>query len=239
MQAKRDDLIALLKMQHLDLEALRAQKQLDGLPQRAAILEARRKRAAIAEKRGKLDELRAEAEGKLSRIGDEDAALAAKQRSVQEAIDASRGDYRSVDAHSKELNGIAKRRNTLEGDIARASEELEKIEGMIGQVDRALAELERQEAQATTSFQKEGGALKADLARVAAEREQLAASLPGELRDLYERTAARSGGIAVGRLKENRCGVCRNPIDGGRLIEVKASAPLATCPSCKRLLVVE
>ena len=59
-----------------------------------------------------------------------------------------------------------------------------------------------------------------------------------ELRDTYHRTAARTGGVAVGLLTEGRCGVCRTVIDGGRLIDLKAEAPLGTCPHCKRLLVV-
>ncbi|MFR8300535.1 MAG: C4-type zinc ribbon domain-containing protein [Gordonibacter urolithinfaciens] len=44
--------------------------------------------------------------------------------------------------------------------------------------------------------------------------------------------------MAVGLLTEGRCGVCRTVIDGGRLIDLKAEAPLGTCPHCKRLLVV-
>ena len=47
------------------------------------------------------------------------------------------------------------------------------------------------------------------------------------------------GGVAIGRLLEDTCGICRTTIEGGRLIELRASAPLGVCPSCKRLLVIE
>ena len=109
---------------------------------------------------------------------------------------------------------------------------------MQDQVSRALAEIEKQEATAIASFRQEGGALQADIGRMTADRDALSAKLSDELRDAYDRTAARTGGVAVGLLTEGRCGVCRNVIDGGRLIELKANAPLATCPHCKRLLVV-
>ena len=105
-------------------------------------------------------------------------------------------------------------------------------------MSRALAEIEKQEKAAIASFQQEGGALQADIGRMTAHRETLSAELSDELRDAYDRTAARTGGVAVGLLTEGRCGVCRTVIDGGRLIDLKAEAPLGTCPHCKRLLVV-
>ncbi|MFR3091115.1 MAG: hypothetical protein ACLTMP_04745 [Eggerthella lenta] len=50
MHVDTDDLATLLKMQHLDLEAMRDKKKLEELPQRAVILEARSKKA-IEQKR--------------------------------------------------------------------------------------------------------------------------------------------------------------------------------------------
>ena len=117
--------------------------------------------------------------------------------------------------------------------MTKLGEELAKIEGVQGQVSRALAELEKQEASAIASFQREGSALQSDIARMSADREGMSADLSADLREAYHRTAARTGGVA-----EGRCGVCRTVIDGGRLIDLKAEAPLGTCPHCKRLLVV-
>lgn len=238
MQATTDDLTNLLRMQQIDLDLMKAKKKLEELPQRATILAARQKKRAIEQKRDQVAELRAQADAKASKLEAEDAELAEKQRRVQETIDGSRGDYRNVEAHSKELGGFAKRRNTLEEELTKLGEELAKIEGVQGQVSRALAELEKQEAAAIASFQREGGALQAEIARMSADREGMSADLSPELRDTYHRTAARTGGVAVGLLTEGRCGVCRTVIDGGRLIDLKAEAPLGTCPHCKRLLVV-
>lgn len=238
MRATTDDLTNLLRMQQIDLDLLKAKKKLEELPQRATILAARQKKRAIEQKRDQVGELRAKAEAKASKLEGEDADLAEKQRRVQEAIDGSRGDYRNVEAHTKELNGFAKRRNTLEEELTKLGEELAKIQGVQDQVSRALAEIEKQEKAAIASFQQEGGALQADIGRMTANRETLSAELSDELRDAYDRTAARTGGVAVGLLTEGRCGVCRTVIDGDRLIDLKAEAPLGTCPHCKRLLVV-
>ena len=238
MQATTDDLTNLLRMQQIDLDLMKAKKKLEELPQRAAILAARQKKRAIEQKRDQVAEMRARAEGMAAKLEAEDAELAEKQRRVQEAIDGSLGNYRNVEAHTKELNGFAKRRNALEVELTRLGEELAKIEGVQSQVSQALAEVDKQEAAAIVSFQREGGALQAEIARMSADREGMSAELSPELRDTYHRTAARTGGVAVGLLTEGRCGVCRTVIDGGRLIDLKAEAPLGTCPHCKRLLVV-
>ena len=48
----------------------------------------------------------------------------------------------------------------------------------------------------------------------------------------------KAGGVAIGVLDDSRCGVCRMPIESGRLIDLRSQAPLGICPACKRLLVI-
>ena len=238
MNATNEELATLLELQHVDMELVRINKQIDALPQRKVIVAARRKIAAIKEKQGKVAALRAEAERKLSLVSDEDERLAEKQRAAQEAVDAA-GGYRDVEHHAKEMGGIAKRRATLEEDLDKLGAELAKISELEAQVASALSRVEEQEQQAVASFQAEGGKLRNDEARVLAVHNGLAAKLPPELKERYEKTAERLGGVAVARLVDNRCGACRATIDGGRLIDLKSHGPLGECPNCKRILVIE
>ena len=60
-----------------------------------------------------------------------------------------------------------------------------------------------------------------------------------DLLDAYKKTAARTGGVAVGRLQGSNCGVCRMAIEGGRLIDMKGQGNVAPCPQCGRLLILE
>ena len=199
MQATTDDLTNLLRMQQIDLDLMKAKKKLEELPQRADHPRGRARRSAPSSRSAtSWPRCAREAEAKAVQLEAEDAELAEKQRRVQEAIDGSRGDYRNVEAHSKELGGFAKRRNTLEGELTKLGEELAKIEGVQGQVSRALAELEKQEASAIASFQREGSAPQSDIARMSADREDMSADLSADLREAYHRTAARTGGVAVG-----------------------------------------
>lgn len=239
MNVDTEYLATLLQIQHIDLELMRVNKQLSELPQRATILETRTKRRDIQQKREKLDALHADADERLARISAEDADLAEKQRHVQEEMDASKGGYRDVEARSRELNGFAKRRNTLDGELSSIGEELSKIEGMQAQVNQLLAGLDERESAATQTFVKEGGALKQTAAKLEAQRASLLSDLPEDISTLYEKTAARAGGVALGRLQGSSCGVCRVALDSGRLVEMKRQGNVALCPQCGRLLILE
>lgn len=239
MEACHDDITALLHIQQIDLDILRQKKQLDELPQRSLILDARKKRAAVKGKQEKVDALKKDIAKRLTRVSDEDASLAKKEAGTQAAINAAQGDYRNVQARTKELAGIAKRREALAEDRAKIDAELEKVSGLEAQVRRALEEIDAAEARAIESFQKEGGALKVKITQLEAKRASAAEAMNPQILKLYEKTAARAGGVAVGVLNGTQCGVCRANLEGGRLIELRSQAPLGTCPACKRLLIVE
>ena len=238
MQATPEEISALIKLQQADMALLKARKQFDGLPQRGQIQAIRAKREEVLKKNVQADELKRRCAAELSRLEDEDASLVQKQHQVQQLIDEAKDDYRNVESRTKELNGIAKRRATLEDERVSKGEELEKIDAVIVQVERALAVLREQEEAATVSFQKEGGALKATIMQLEAERRALAEMLPEELAVKYEGVAKHCGGVAVAILNGDACGACRMPIDAGRLAAVKREAPLSSCPHCKRLLVI-
>ncbi|WP_139653234.1 zinc ribbon domain-containing protein [Raoultibacter phocaeensis] len=239
MKADTKDLATLLTMQHLDMELIRAKKKLSELPQRAAILEIRKKRQAVEDKQTKVAAMRSEAEHVVMRIKDEDERLAARQSETQDKIDESRGDYRSVEALSKDLNGIMKRRVALEADLAEAHAKLAQVNEVQAQITDALNKIVAQENTHVASFQEEGGALTSSIAAAEKKRAELAEALPPELLGTYEKTARKSGGIALARLTGGSCSVCRAAITEGKYLQVVAEAPLSTCPACKRMLVVD
>lgn len=239
MNATAAEIEILEKIQAIDLELLRSQKELDELPQRATIAAARQKRATLEQKLEQISALKKETTKKVTRITDEDASLVKKEHGVQAAINAAQGDYRNVDARSKELAGIEKRRGTLAENLETLHGELTRIEGLASQVGSAIEALNAEESRATASFKKEGGALQDTIRSQQAARQQLAEGVSAELMRAYDKIVARSGGVAIGHLTGSQCGICRAPIDSGRLIDLRNHAPLGECPSCKRLLIIE
>ena len=172
-------------------------------------------------------------------IDAEVGCVADQSRGAGPAQSETAGDSRRGVALRLGLHHRGIQREIVEADLTAVGDELAKIEGVQAQVASALESLERQEAEATAAFVKEGGALKDALARIEAERAMLASSLPADLLDAYKKTAARTGGVAVGRLQGSNCGVCRMAIEGGRLIDMKGQGNVAPCPQCGRLLILE
>lgn len=239
MYAEPKDLDLLLEIQKADLVVLQAKKKRAELPQRIAVMRLRKKRDEIQAKLDQVLELKSKVDAKLTEVEDEDRALAEKQQRAQEIIDAAGSDYRKVESHSKEMAGVAKRRDTLAEKTIEITEQLDKVNGVRTQLEGAIATADAEEAKLRAAFEEEDNALIEVAKNGTAKRTELIAQLPQELAKLYEQTSRKHGGVAIGKLDDDRCGICRSVLEGGRLIELRASAPLGTCPTCKRLLVVE
>lgn len=238
MDAPSEQIKLLLSLQQVDLTYLQTKKRFVELPQRAQILEIRKKKEQIAVKAKQVLEMREQAEKKIAGIVEEDERLAAKIAAIQGAIDEGKGDYRNLEAQTKEMKGQTARREQLMTDLEVANQSLEKVLLVARQVAAASEKLEQQESAAIESFRKDGTALQQQMARLEEERDETEAELEPELLSLFRKTANACAGVGIGVLSGDRCGVCRQPIQDSRMVELRAQAPLARCPHCKRLLVV-
>lgn len=238
MQASEQQVAALLRLQQLDLNVLRMKKQLEELPEREQIAQARAKRDAIEKKQEQVRALQSAAEEEVARIEDEDDFYARKQADLQQEIGSAQGDYRKLEACTNELNTIAKKREKLAFELDPAAANLEKVHAVAAQISQALAQVDELERRATERFMEIGGELKASIESTSAERDEASRELPDDVARLYAKTAARCGGVAVSVLSGTKCGACRTEIAHERLIDLKRDAPLAICPHCRRLLVI-
>lgn len=239
MRLDADQIATLFQIQSLDLEEKAAAKELDELPERAAILTARSKKRAIEEKNVEVGKMYEAAEAKASAYAEEDASLAEKQRRAQADIDEARGNYRNVEARSKEMNGYAKRRAVLEQNLSGVLDELARIEAVQKRVSMALAALNAQEARATESFVEKGTKLKARIAELQAQRASLEQSVSPDVMARFKQLSDRLGGVAVARLSGGVCGACRSAVDPARVTHMRASGNVGECPNCGRMLVLE
>ena len=240
MQVSYEDLDVLLEVQQLDLAIMQAKKARGELPQRIEVVKVRKKRDEILPKLEKVTALQIAKEDEIRKVEDEDGGLAEKQARCQEDIDNAGSDFRAIESHSRDMDGIVKRRVTLEETLRDLNAELDKIKSVRDQVERAIALCDKQETDLRASYQEQDDELVDRVRHLLGQRAGLTGRIPSDLVELYEATAAKTGGVALGKLEEEgKCGVCRGAIEGGRLIELRAQAPLGQCPNCKRLLIVE
>ena len=238
MDASQADIEILIKLRELDRDIALAERDFKELPQRRAILEKRSQLAELGKKKAQVQEMLDSCENELSKIAQEDSTLEAKQNATQAKLDASRGDFRSVECLSRDLNGVVKRRSALSEQLGEVEARLAKIQPVMDQLNKALDGLGAQEQSLIASFQKEGGSLQQSLAKYRQSRDALTSSLDGPVLKEYNAALERCGGVALAVLSENSCSACRNSFEGGKLSQVKSEAPLSHCPRCGRLLLI-
>ena len=239
MQVEYQDLDVLVEIQRIDLQIMQKKKARGELPQRIEVVKVRKKRDEIAPKLEKVLELQAAKEAEITKIEDEDRGLVERQERAQADIEAAGTDFRSIESHSRDLDGIVKRRTTLEENLSALNAELAKVKAVRKQVEDALALCDQREEALRAAYQEQDDSLIDQVRDLLAQRANLEKTIPADLLKLYDSTATKTGGVALGKLEDATCGVCRTALEGGRLIELKAQAPLGRCPNCKRLLIVE
>lgn len=239
MNATEHDIEILRALQKVDRTIMSAQKEFDALPHRQAILEARTKKEEVLKKKVQVQDMLDEAEGRLAALVEEDEQLALKQDEITKTLAEVQGDYRAVQSHTRDLDGVRKRREKVSLEVSRVEEQVNKINPVMKQVMQALATFEEKERELVSSFQKTGGSLRGAIAEGQKARTDLAAEVDPALLRVYDQTRTRCGGVALADLVDGSCGACRNTFDQSRLSKIKGQAPLAVCPACGRLLIVE
>lgn len=239
MNATEHDIAILRKIQEADRKVLSAKKEFQNLPHRNAILEARTKKDEILKKKVQVQDMLDNEEGKLSSLVQEDEQLAVKQDEITAELAEVQGDYRAVTSKTRELDGVRKRREKVALELSRVEEQVNKINPVMKQIMAALTAMEEKEQQLVESFQKTGGSLRMVIDEGEKIRAELASMIDPALLKVYEQTLDRCGGVALADLVDSSCGACRSSFDSSRMSKIRSEAPIATCPSCRRLLIVE
>ncbi len=238
MNVRPEDIENLINLQECDLQALKLKKRFDGLPQRQKIVDVREKKQQLVSKVEAVDALLAKAEKDIATIVEKDQCLGKRQAEIQKDIDNAGGDFRNLEARTRELAAQGEQREKLLVDLEAAEAEKERVVAVKQQLVEATKKLGDLEIAAIESFKAEGAELQRAIAAQQAKRKTLVEGIPAELLKSYDKISQSCGGVAIGVLSENRCGSCRAPINNERMVEIKKNAPLAICPHCKRLLVV-
>lgn len=239
MEATSEQIIALTKLQHIDLERVRLNRELDELPQKQQILDVRNKQAVIQQKLEAIEGMRKDAETKLAHAQGEDADIERRQSLAQSLMSQADQDYRMVSAHAKELDGFAERREVLAEEILGLFAKLEQIQKLESEIAGMTAALAEKEQALIESYRKDGGEILRAISSFDAEREQLCQIVGEQILGQYERIAKSKQGVALAYLNENACNTCRSKFDSSRVLGLRQEAPLTICPQCGRLMVVD
>ncbi len=231
------DSAALLELQALDLEILRAKKRLEELPEKRAILEVRAKQRDVTELRRKAEVLVGKLTADLKAHQDEISMLSEKIDAEQAKV-MQTTDHRQVTSITREMDGLRRRRDKVEMESLQLMERIEKAKAQEVTIDTALEQLAEKESASVERFKVVGGALQREISECEQKREVVSASISPALVERYEAARASKGGMGVGRLEGTTCSACRMTLPAERIGELEAGEDVGVCPQCRRLIVV-
>lgn len=229
----------LLALGSHDAEIRRAQKGLDELPEKAGILQLRRRLKEIEALRSKADAVCRALDADAARHQDEAASVADKATAEQAKV--LSGDVtnpKELQNLTREIAALERRRESLERDALACMEKAEAARDQLNKIEATLAEGAEKERALIGRFKERGGELQRDIERLKAERALLLGRLPKQLADRYEAVVAAKHGIGVGELAGGLCTACRTQLPADRAQAIASGPEVAECPNCRRILVV-
>jgi predicted nucleic acid-binding Zn-ribbon protein len=229
----------LLALMEQDLAIARAAKALDELPEKAAILQLRRR---LKEIEGVAEKARAyvhRANALVSKAADEVAMVQAKIDDEQaKVLSGQVTDPKELNNLTREIDALSRRKDQLEREELGLMEKAEAGEAQQAKVDATLEEGRAKEADLIERYKTRGGEIQTEIARLRAEREAIARTLDGSVLARYERLREAKHGVAVGALKGTLCTACRTEIPSGQVQALLVGPEVSECPNCKRMLVI-
>lgn len=229
---------SLVRLQEIDLQATRLRAKLADMPQAKTLAAIAKKTEEVSEKSKKVSAMRSECELEMQALVDEDAELVSRGEDLEVKI-AESSEFRQISSLTRELEGVAKRRNKVAFDHGKLSDRIAKISAVEDQIADALAKLDAQRASVEAEIESTAADAKARLEELAAEFEAQARTLGQDTLKKFAAVKASKGGIAVATLQGTHCSVCRVELPEGKLIALTTGPEITECPNCHRMMVVE
>jgi uncharacterized protein len=226
---------------------------LDGL---WAVQEADSRLAGARTKRAALDDgtsLRAEVEAAravlsaaVSRLHDAQAALRdrelalktaeAKQKKAEGDLYGGRvSNPKELASLEEDIGILARARDRLEDEILALFDKVEQYTAEAAAARGALDALETRLVSHLAQFEEGRDRLDAEIAALAAGRQEAAAAVEPRLLRKYEGIAAREGGVGMVAIIGGFCGGCRNDVPAHFVSRIR-EGHVVTCERCHRIL---
>jgi predicted nucleic acid-binding Zn-ribbon protein len=229
----------LIALQEQDLAIARAEKSLDELPEKLAILQLRKRLKEIEAVRDKARGYCRKVDAMVSKSNDEAASIQAKIDAEQaKVLSGEVTNPKELQNLTRELDALKRRKDAVEHEELGLMEKAESGQAQLAKVESALAEGAEKESALIEEFKIKGGELTRDIAAMKRTREKLAGHVQAELLRRYESLRSSKHGIGAGTLSGDLCSACRTQIPAGKAQALQAGPEIAECPNCKRILVV-
>jgi len=229
---------SLLEVQEIDIKLGQVNESLKNAPHKQRIAEARAKIAEGEKRLALIDAARADLEEKITVLQTEVDDYSERMKVHQETMQQS-SDHRAIENLSKELEALMKQKEKRENGGMNLMEKRSELGGAKENTAEKVDQLKAAEAREMEAYKEYFAKLKAVHTALTAKRNSLLPDIKKENLDRYEATCASKNGIGVALYKDGKCGGCQVMVPAAQRAEIETAGGIVTCPSCKRLLIVE
>ena len=227
------DLERLIRLQKLETAVSHARRAIEAFPARRDALEAR-----LAEHTGRIEAVdRKLAEHKTARRALEKEVAAVQGRLTrfkeQSMAVKTNKEYHAVQS---EIAGADAEIQRLEDLILEGMLEADELADDLEKARQALAEEETAVNEERTRLEQERDRHQGQVERHAGDRAALVADLPPPHLETFDTLIRGRKGIAVGAVRDGRCGSCQVRLRPQLYNEVRLNEGLIQCESCQRIL---
>lgn len=230
---------ALLRLQDIDLTLMRHKKTLSAMPQMQKVKAAQSARKKLAVQMRQIVGERKDAQMDLDENEASQLRLHEVVEETQAKYESGETGYRDLKNLEEQLTSLAKRiekREFQHKELVARLEKARKAEANARALDDKLCS----EGEALVeSLREQTADIERDVRKLSLEREAVLVNISPEVRERYESSVRRFGGLAVERLRGNVPSVCRVTVPPSVFGDLKRGSAIAECPYCHRMLVTE
>ena len=234
-----DPAARLLDLQALDLtiDRLRARQRVLGSGSEIA-----QARAAADAAEGQLGELRLQIDAldrDASRLEHEVDSLSKKAAAEEQRMyDGSVANAKELSSIQHEVENVRRRKSDREDELLVLMERREELERAAKEADARSTSLRDEVDRIAAASDDELATITSDLTANEAERATLAATIDGELLELYEDLRRQKKGVGAAALADGVCQGCHEQLSAMELDRVKKATGVQRCEYCRRILVL-
>jgi predicted nucleic acid-binding Zn-ribbon protein len=232
-----EQIVTLVKLQKIDIEAQKLESFLKGIPDRIEILDER------------LGKFVHEVEDDEKVIGELNKKYRTYESDVQMnlgKIQKSHVKLRSVKTNKeyqsslKEIEDIKLKNSKIEDEMLEYLEQIERAEKDLNQRKQSYAKIVDDTTLEKDSIKQETEQCKQKLAQLESDRNAVTDTLDSQILDIFYRVKAKQpDAVAISEVKNSVCQGCNLNIPPQMFIELQHRNSLKDCPSCARIIYWE
>jgi predicted nucleic acid-binding Zn-ribbon protein len=229
----------LLDLQAVDTALAQLAHRRKTLPELAEIAAVARELSALEDERVRAQVAVDDLDRDITRFEKDIDQVRVRKDRDQVRLNSGSGPVRELEALQHELTSLNRRQSELEDAELELMEQREAAQAALDVVVAKLADArQRRDAAEARRDQAISDITQEQDFKLGA-RQPLAADLPPDLVNLYDKVRADSGGLGAALFRAGRCGGCRIELYGADLNRVKTAPAdeVVRCEECRRIMV--